>query len=46
VPHARDTFQSINLVSAVKELDSRNVSDSPGIFELFGLEFVMILAFL
>jgi len=46
MPNAGDTFERIDLISTVKELDPRHVGHATGIFKLFGLEFVVILPFL
>src|SRR5260370_36761339 len=43
VPHTRDAFQGVNLVTAVKKFDGLHFRGAPGKFELLGLELIVIL---
>jgi len=44
VPDARNSFEGINLVAAVEELDILYLGNPPGVFDLLGLQLVVILA--
>ena len=44
VPDARYSFEGVNLIAAVEELDVLDLGNLPRVFDLLGLQFVVILA--